>query len=192
MALPLFPVSPLPADLGRTWDWGESSAKYDTGARQASTAYTKPLYSYQVPIPVMNEFKESSLYQFVDGRRGMTDPFFVKDPYVYGVNSVLAVRSGITNAATLYVYDTRSFTIHPDTTTIGSLFSSLSGYVRLGVEYAIDQDSGILTVNTKAVTDVWGARSFEYFRKMYLDAPYSETAKLWNLFGTTLTLKEMP
>lgn len=194
MSLPLFPVSPLPADLGRIWQDGVTDAVYDNGARQASTAFTKPLLNYTIPMPAILETRESSLTNFFFGtgnRFGQLRPFLLKDPYLFQVTSVLGVRSGIT-VGTLFMYDTNSFSIRPDTTTIGSMFSALSTYVRLGFDYQLDQDSGILTVNTKASNDIWGVRSIEYFRKFYNASPYANTGKIWNVFALNISLKEMP
>ena len=192
MSLPIFPFSPLPANLSRTPDWGENVARYDSGEQQGDTPYLRPLYQWSVPIKLMTEIKQSSLWAFVNDRRGQVKPFLIKDAYDYQVNSVLGVRSGIISAATLFLYDTNSFFVRADTTTVGSLFSTLSGYVRNGVEYSYDQDSGLLTVNTKAATDVWGVRSMTYFRKAKFNAPYNETSQLWNIFSSTLTIVELP
>lgn len=191
MALPIFPI-PMPGGAQRTFDFGENITLYDSGERQADTPYSRPLYRWNLPISVMNEIKQSSLETFMLGRKGMTKPFLVKDGYDFAVNSNVAVRSGITNAATLYIFDTNSFMTRPDTTTVGSMFSSLSGYVRLGVEYALDQDSGILTVNTKAATDVWGVRSMQYYRKAAFSTQYIETSPIWNIFAVNLQIGELP
>ena len=164
--------------------------KYDSGARQAMTTYMRPLYRYRVPIPVYNEIKQNSIMYWYNLVKGETLPFFMKDPYDYSVNSVLVVRSGLISAATMYVYDVNSFKVYPDTTTVGSLFSSLSGYVTAGSEYTIEQDTGILRVNTKAGNDVWRATSLEYFRKCALEQTYNERAIIWNIFGTELTIEE--
>jgi hypothetical protein len=192
MSLAIFPASPLPADLGREKAWGENQIIYDSGAMQSDTAYVRPLYRWNVPFKNYTEVKHSSLWLFWDQVKGRTFPFLMKDPYDYFVDSVMAVRSGITNAATLNLYDLNSYMVRPDTLFIGSLFSTLSGYVRNGVEYSLDQDTGILTVNTKAVTDVWGARSMFYFKKCTFRAPFVEKSPLWNVFGTELTIWELP
>ncbi len=192
MSLPLFPIDPLPADLDRKINWGENVVVYDSGEQQASTAFMKPLLIWSIPIKLMTEVKQSSLWSFANDRRGTVRPFLMKDPYEYRVNSVMGVRSGITNAATLFLYDVNSFSVHADTTTIGSLFSSLSGFVKLGTHYNFDQDTGILTVNTKDVTDVWGVRSMQYFRKCKFASQYGDNAKLWNIWTTNLSVVELP
>lgn len=191
MPYPIFPVSPLPADLDRTPSWNTDRVRYDSGARQGFSTYARPLWEYDVSFSNMNEVKEAVLVTFIHSVRGMTDPFLMKDPYDFRVNSVVAVRSGITNAATLFLYDTRSYQMRVDTFSIGSLFSSLSGYVRLGVEYGYEQDTGLFTVNTKAATDIWGVRSGEFFRKCAFISDYRERSRLWNQFGATVKIEEI-
>lgn len=191
MAYPIFPVSPLPANLTRDFHWKVDKVRYDSGARQAMTSYARPLYRYEVPIPIYTEIKQSSLAYFWNLVKGETLPFFMKDPYDFRVNSGIAVRSGLISGATLYLTDANSFRIYPDTVSVSTLFSSASGYVTLGSEYTIEQDTGILRVNTKTGTDVWGARSLEYFRKCVFEAPMVERAVLWNIFGTVLTIEEV-
>lgn len=193
MSLLIFPLTPLPTEIERYKDWNESVERYDSGERQAASPYLKPLYHYTVNIKLMTEVKQSSLWYFIDSVKGMTSPFLMKDPYDLYVNSVMGVRSGITNAATLFLYDTRSYMVRADTVTVGSLFSVLSGYVRNGVEYSYDQDSGVLTVNTKAITDIWGVRSMQYWKKVAFENQYKEVSKLWNLFSVSgMQLSELP
>lgn len=192
MALPIFPFSPLPANLERFKNWNENDITYDSGEHQTDTAFVKPLYQWTIPVKLMTEIKQSSVWAFWDDRKGGTRPFLMKDPYDYAVASVMAVRSGITNAATLYFRDLNSYSIRPDTVAVGSLFSTLSGYVRNGVEYSIEQDTGIVTVNTKATADVWGARSLAYFKKVKFGGPYKETSQMWNIFATNWTIVELP
>lgn len=192
MTLPIMPYSPLPANIQRTWNWGENVVTYDSGEQQADSPFQKPLLQWQAPVKLMTEIKQSSLQAFQNATKGMTRPFLMKDPYEYAVNSVLAVRSGITNAATLYFFDTNSYSIRPDTVYCGSLFSALSGYVRNGIEYSVDQDTGIVTVNTKATADVWGVRSLQYYRKCKFSSQYNETSVLWNIFSTTMQIVELP
>ena len=127
----------------------------------------------------------------VDSVKGGTYPFLMKDPYEFAVSSVLAANSGVVQPTTLQLYDTRSFFVRADTTTVGSLFSSLSGYVRLGQQYNYDQDTGVFTVNTKAINDVWGVRSMEYYRKCKFDGDYSDSAVIWNIWNAQIKIKEI-
>jgi hypothetical protein len=194
MSLPIFPMSPVPAALDRTFSWNENVVMYDSGDSQGDSAYTRPLYQYNMPLTYYNEISQNSLWQLFNGsasgRKGMTKPFLMKDPYDFRVFSVAAVASGVT-AGTLYLYDVNSYRVRADTTTIGSLFSSISVYVKLGVNYNYDQDSGVFTIITKGSADVWGVRSMEYFRKCRLMSPYKETSAIWNNFNATLTINEV-
>jgi hypothetical protein len=189
----IFPVSPVPTELSRTFDWGENTVKFDSGLIQTMTPRSRPLYQYQMPFQNINIVKQSLLTVFVNSVKGRVFPWLFKDPYDNAVNSVMAVRSGYASGSPgLSLYDTMSFFLRADTTTIGSLFSSLSGYVRLGVEYNYDQDTGSFSINTKAVTDVWGVRSMQYFRKCRFTAPYADTSPVWQQFNTTVKFEEVP
>lgn len=190
--LPIFPFSPLPAALQRTRDWGENTNIYDSGESQGDTSWLRPMLRWTVPVQLMNELKEGPLVDFVDQTQGMTKPFLIKDAYEFRVNSQIAVRSGITNGATGYFTDTKGFQIRPDTVTVGSLFSVLSGFVTFGSEYTIEQDTGIVLVNTKAVGDIWGVRSIQYFRKARFSQQYDDTATIWNIFTTQMQIMELP
>tara|TARA_R110000868_G_scaffold157974_5_gene385637 strand:- start:402 stop:974 length:573 start_codon:yes stop_codon:yes gene_type:complete len=176
-----FPYSPLPAGLTRAAQWNESIQVFDSGVRQAITPYKKPLYNYGLNISKMNEISQAPLWAFWNARKGMIEPFLMKDPYDYRVNSIVSVRSGI-NAGTVAIYDTNSWTIRPDSTTVGSMFSALSGYITLGVEYTLDQDEGILTVVTKDNTDIWRCTSMQYFRKVAFASQLTEKSLLYNIF----------
>lgn len=188
----IFPVSPLPAGLNRQVDWGEQTTSYDSGRYQAVTPYLRPMYNLAVPFRNFTEVKQGQIFTFINSQKNGTMPFLMKDPYDYRVNSVLAVRSGYASGSgNLYLFDTNSFFVRADTTTVASLFSVLSGYVRLGLEYSYDQDTGTFTVNTKAQADVWGIRSMQYFRKWVFDGKYNEEATLWNIFNVNLRFKEI-
>lgn len=191
MSYPIFPVSPLPAQTDRTRGWKSDNVTYDSGAYQGMTTYQRPLMKYSIPWTNFTEVKQAQLVSIVDSVMGPTFPFLMKDPYEFAVNSVLAVQSGVVQPSTLQLYDTRSFFVRADTTTVGSLFSSLSGYVRLGVEYNYEQDTGIFTVNTKAINDVWGVRSMQYFRKCIFAGDYRDVAVLWNIFNATVNINEV-
>lgn len=192
MSLPIFPFSPLPANLQRQQNWGENVVTYDSGATQGESPFLRPLYIWTVPIKLMTEIKAGSLWSFNYATKGMTKPFLVKDAYDFAVTSVLAAGSATINASTLYLFDTNSFFVRADTTTVGSLFSAMSGYVSNGVEYAYDQDTGLLTVNTKALNDVWGVRSMTYYRKARMSQSYKETSQLWNIFASEVDMVELP
>lgn len=191
--LPTFPYSPMPGGITRTPFWNENVQTYDSGADQGFSNYVKPFYRYTIPLSLYNEIKQAVVWPFFrDQTRGMLRPFYIKDPYDSFSAPVTAVRSGLTNAASVPLYDVNSYSIRVDTTTIGSLASVLSGFVTLGVEYGYNVDSNVLTVNTKAAGDVWTyPHTVSYFRKVRLAAPFVETAQIWNIFGSALTLNEV-
>lgn len=191
MALEIFPVSPLPANTTRIKRYNANVARYDSGARQAFSNWSKPLYEWSVPFKNFNETKQNTLNWFYNNQFGPVNPFLMKDPYDFRVNSVLVASAGYTDGATLYVYDTFSYYILVDTTTIGSLSSALSGYVTLGQEYQYDQDTGILTANSIDGTDVWTAQSLQYFRKVAFKDDYSDTSPVWNIFNSNIVIEEM-
>ncbi len=191
MALLTFPFSPLPAGTDRFKNWNEAEIAYDSGDSQGLTAFLKPLYEYNMPMQGYTEIKQSSLWSFWDRVKGTVTPFLMKDPYDYAVNSVLAVRSGI-STGTLFLFDTNSYMVRPDSVSVGSLFSSLSGYVNLITNYTLDQDSGVITIVTKSNTDVWGARSMSYYKKVKFTGAFKEASPIWNVFHTNLSLKELP
>lgn len=192
MALPIFPFSPLPAGTDRMPDWNAEVQVYDSGDQQGLTPWLRPLYDYRLPLKNYTEIKHSSLWYFISVvAKQQTNPFLMRDPYDFAINSVLAVRSGI-SAGSLFLFDVNSFMVRADTTTVGSFFSSLSGYVKLGTNYNYDQDSGVINLTIKSNTDVWGARSVFYFKKVRLMEPFRETSPLWNIFQGDLHLKEMP
>lgn len=192
MSLPIMVFSPLPAGITIAKDWNENDTRYDSGEHQADTSYLRPLLTWTVPIKLMTELKEGPMWDFIDTTRGMVMPFLMKDPYRYQVASATAVPLGVISANTAFLYDANGYFIRADTTTVGSFFSSLSGYVRNGFEYAYDQDTGLLTVNTKATNDLWGLRSVEYFRKVKFASQYKESATIWNIWGANLDIIELP
>lgn len=190
MALPIFPTTPMPANLDRSPYWKADAVNYDSGAYQSVTPFQKPLYRWSIPIKLMTETQQSSLFNFWNNIKGRTLPFLMKDPYDFRVNSVLAINSG-TDVGTYFLFDVNSFSVRADTTTIGSMHSVLSGYVALGTDYNYDQDSGVLTAITKSNTDIWGVRSMQYFRKCVFDDDYTERSIMWNLFGAQLQIREI-
>jgi hypothetical protein len=192
MSLPTFPQSPLWAGLDRQKMWNETVNVYDSGDMQGSSPWSRPMYVYTQAVSAYQAITQSSLWAFWDTVQGTTQPFLIMDPYDHNVNSVMGVRSGIVSGTSLQLFDTRSYPIRVDTTTIGSMFSSLSGYIRNGVEYSYQQDTNVLMVNTKAATDVWGVRSAYYFKKVRFTSQMIENSDLWNSFHTALTFREMP
>jgi hypothetical protein len=187
----IFPVSPLPASMTRKLRFNAAVARYDSGARQAFSPWSKPLYEWNIPWRNMNETKQTTLQSFAQDMFGPVTPFLMKDPYDYRVNSVVAVSTSQTQGGTLQIYDVKSFFIRVDTTTVSTMTSNLSGYVSLGTEYDYDQDNGVLTVNTIAATDYWTAQSIQYFRKVAFKEDYSDQSPIWNIFNSNIAIEEI-
>jgi len=187
----IFPSSPLPGGLQRKKQWNGNFVRYDSGAGQGFTAWTQPRYEWNIPWKNINETKQNTLASFADDMRGVVDSFLIKDPYDYQVGSVL-VASGATNGSTLQTFNIKSYHIRVDTTYIGSLTSTLSGFVTLGQEYSYDQDVGVITVNTMNGTDQWSiVATAQYFRKAHFKRDYSDTSPIWNQFQVNVVIEEL-
>ncbi len=193
MVLAIFPTSPLPAGMTKTQDWHESDAKYDSGAAQGLTPYSRPLMRYQIPFKNINELKQESLQLFVKNQRNGVTPFLMKDPdpLDFRINSVFVTSGDVTEPASRNIFDTSSFFVRVDTTTIGSLTSNKSGFVTLGAEYDYDQDTGLLTVKSIDTDDFWTAASLQYYRKCKFASPYSTNMVIFNQFSLSLIIREI-
>ena len=187
----IFPVSPLPAQMTRKLRFNAAVARYDSGARQAFSPWSKPLYEWQIPWKNINETKQATLQSFANDMFGPVTAFLMKDPYDYRINSVLLCSTNQTNGSTLYIFDTKSFYVRADTTTVATLTSNLSGYVSLGTEFSYEQDTGILTINTIGATDFWTVQSAQYFRKVAFKDDYSDQSPIWNIFNTNIAIEEI-
>jgi hypothetical protein len=189
MVYPIFPVSPVPADLSRAIRWGGNHARYDSGAAQGLTPYAKPLYDYGLGFRNINETKRDQIVSLTNSVKGKTFPFWFPDPYDY-VNSNLVVESGIA-AGSVFIYDLNSFQIRPASLQVQTLSSALSGYVTNGTEFNYHMESGYITLVTKASTDVWGVRSlFTLFKKCFFKRDYSDQSQLWNIWQSGLEFSE--
>lgn len=191
MALyPIFPVSPVPADMQRDMFWNTNVVKYDSGARQGLTPFAQPLYRYRLNFKNIMQTKREQLTGLVNSVQGTTGSFWFPDPNDY-VNSCLVVRSGLTNAATVQVFDTNSFTIRPASLQVQTLASATSGFVTNGAEFSYNMESGWMTVNTKATTDVWGVRSLTtLFKKCSFSQNYGDSSQLWQVYASGLQFEE--
>lgn len=169
--------------------WGGNTARYDSGAKQGLTPFRQPLYKYDLGFTNINSTKQAQIISLINSVRGTVSPFWFPDPFDY-VGSVLAVASGVTTGS-VRLFDLNSFYIRPHTTDVATLFSSLSGYVSNGAEYSYNIDSGFITISTKAVIDVWGARSLDtLMKKCSFTQDYSESTRLWGIWNTRMTFEE--
>ena len=122
----------------------------------------------------------------------MTTPFLMKDPDTFRVNSALAVATNfLVNPVSLNLFDTRSYFIRADTTTIGSMTSALSGFVVLGTDYDYEQDTGLLTVHSINSGDFWTVSSAQFFHKCAFASTYKESIIIWRQFSIRLEIEEI-
>lgn len=192
MAFAVWPDSPQPAGQSMTPDWNDISVRFDSGAHHGHTTYARPLYTdWSIPWKNIPQAKRDTILGFVNSMRAGATPFLVKHHKDYRVNSVLAASAGYTDGASFFTYDVNSFLIRIDTTTIGSLFSTLSGFVTLGAEYQYDQDTGIMTANSIDGTDVWRIESVQYYRKVYIKRNYQETGIIEGQYTGRIVLDEV-
>lgn len=192
MALAIFPSSPLPGGIQRTKAWNSYNVRYDSGAQQGFTAYKRPLYEWSIPWQNIPDTSQRTIAYFADTVKGTVTPFLIKDPYDYAVGSVQLVNTTNAQGSSLQTFNTQSFHIRIDTTTIGSLTSVLSGYVSLGTQYSYDQDTGVIMVNTKDTNDRWSTpTTITYFRKVHFKQDYSDMSRLWNQFQISIVLEEI-
>ena len=188
MVLPIFPTSPVYADIERERFWNVAISRFDSGKRQGSTAYTKPLMRYKIGLQNMQISKASSLVAFYDSRQGESAPFLFEDPYENRINGVPCVRSG-TGTRSFFVVTSAGFGYIPVS---GSLLitSALSGALVQGTHYSFNADTGVFSTHiTVATADTWTA-SCEYFRKCAFDG-YQEHSNLWQNFVGSISFSEI-
>lgn len=187
MVLPIFPTSPVYADMTRNPFWNAGVQKFDSGARQGSTPYTKPLYQYSINITNMQRTKQQSLHAFWNARKGSVSPFLFEDPYDNYINGVPCVRSG-TGARSFFVVTSDGYGYIPVS---GSLLitSALSGALVQGTHYQFNPDTGVFSTFAVATGDTWTA-SCRYFRKVAFDA-YQEHSNIWQNFNGSVSFSEI-
>ncbi len=192
MALAVWPDSPQPAGQSMVPDWGEIVTRYDSGVHHGTVTYARPLYTnWAIPWTNIPQGKRDTILTFVNSMRAGAQPFLLKHHVDFRVNSVLAASVGYTAGDSFFTYDVNSFLIRADTTTIGSMFSSISGFVTLGSEYQYDQDTGIMTADSIDVTDEWRIESVQYFRKVYIKRNYQETGILFGQYSARIMFDEV-
>ncbi len=189
MALATLVISPLPADLTRDPQWGESAVRYDSGARQASTPYVKPLYRYSINFSNIPRSKQSSLEAFYHDRQGKVQPFLMQDPYDYASHGGLIVRTG-TNPSSFWAVTGRGYPVIAKSGSL-RLVSALSGALTQGSHYVLDQDTGIIVASMRPTSaDYWFASSLDFYKKVAF-VSYSEQSRFWNIFGGSFVIEEI-
>ena len=190
MVLPIFPSSPIWANLSRTPGWAEHVNRYDSGVRQSGTAWVRALYDYSISATNFNEITQSSLHTFVNSLKGRVSPFLFKDPYDY-VASVSVTQPTSTNMGAgsgFYFVDVRSWRFIPDSAFL-AVNDAASGSLVNGVDFVMSQDNGWCSLLIP-VSSVWTA-SFQYFRKGAFESTYVERSPIWNIFNATLIIQEL-
>jgi hypothetical protein len=186
----IFPSSPVWADIIRTPMWNEEVFKYDSGQRQGSTAWARPLYRYEVHAKNYTETKHSSLEAFWNTLKGKTTPFLFKDPYDYATSAsiVQPTTTAMGNGSGFYLVQQNSWRVIPDSVFL-SISDPRSGVLTYSTHYVTSWDTGWVTVKV-AVSSLWTS-SFQYFRKVAFDDDWSEQSNLWNSFESNLLIQEM-
>ena len=189
MSLSILVMSPLPADLTRDPQWGESAVRYDNGARQASTPYVKPLYRYTVNFSNIPRSKQSSLEAFYNARRGKVDPFLMQDPYDFSGQGAVIVRTG-TNPSSFWAVTAQGYPVIARSGFL-RIVSALSGTLTQGSHYILDQSTGIIVASMRPTSsDHWTATSLEFYKKVAFSS-YSEQSRSWNVFGGSFVIEEI-
>jgi len=189
MTLAIFPSSPLWADLTRSPLWAEEVQNYDSGLRQAATAWVRPLYVYGVNVANMNETKQAALNSFWNQQQGKTTPFLIKDPYDYTATNVTQPTSTDMGVGSGFFFmDANSYRVIPDSSGL-RVDASDSSNLTNGIDFVLSQDNGWCSL-LKAVGSVWTS-SFEFFRKAGFDSQYTELSPVWNIFSTSLVIREL-
>jgi hypothetical protein len=193
----IFPTSPLPANFDRQKEWGDSDNFYDTGLAQATTALTKPLYTFNFNAVNMPMSQQSSLSRFEDIMKSGLTPFFIKDPYdQYDFSDGRTiVRTNQVDPSTMFFRNSNSYHYWPDSATFsGWLTSNLSGTLIFGTDYVLDQETGIVTFSLAAAANDWYsvANTVSYFKKVKFASPLRMASpKVWGQFDITVQMKEL-
>lgn len=189
MSLAIFPSSAVPAGMRRTQNWNESDVTFDSGAYQAMTPFSRPLWKYEIPWQNINEIRQQMILTHVNSVKGRVFPWFFKDPYEFRIGSQEQL-AGLSTGNTGYFTDDKGFFVYADATTVQTIACG-AGFAALGVEFNYNQDSGIVTLLDKGVGSAWSTASGEYFRRVRYSKPYSDLGVLWQQFGVDIAFDEV-
>lgn len=191
--LPIWPTSPVPANLTRQPIWGENVVTFDSGGRQASSPFVKPLVKYSVSLSNIPRSKQSSLWAFFNRSKGQTIPFLFMDPYDYQVQGALAVpvNAGVSS---FFMLSNEGWPVIAASGQV-TITSAQSGALTANSHWLLEQDTGIIQVliNSGRVNsaDSWTC-SGNYFRKCGFADQYQETSPIWNSFNAQVVWSELP
>ena len=181
MTLPIFPSSPVWANLTREPIWSEEVYHYDSGLRQGASPWSQPLMRYTVNAQNFNELKQSSLFTFMNTLKMRSSAFLFKDPYDYKANGVVQPTStNMSSGDGFYLMEANSYRILPDSANF-LLRDPRSGNLVSTSHYVMSLDNGWVQALV-AVSSVWVC-SMEFFRKCAFETQYVELSRVWNNFN---------
>lgn len=190
-SLDIWPNSPMPT-VQREIDWGGTSHRFATGRQQSSTAQAKPLFRWNVPFTNVGSACRALVYDFYTSPRikGDVGRFLMKDPDDFLVSS--AGVTFTTGVNTFFARDKNGYSIIPASGQL-NIVSVESDTLTNGVDYTLDQDTGIMTyVLTPSATDSWSVQSTEYFRKCKFSGNYRDASpRVWAQFNIQLQIEEV-
>jgi hypothetical protein len=169
--------------------WSGEVHKYDSGLRQGSTPWVRPLYRYSVAAKNYSELKQSSLHLFWNTQKGMITPFLLKDPYDYTAEAVVqATSTNMDSGDGFFFQEVNSYRMIADSAAL-YMADPASSQLLPDSHFVMSGDNGYVTVLVP-VSSVWTA-SFEFFRKVAFDAQMAENSPIWNQFSTSLIIQEL-
>jgi hypothetical protein len=179
----------MPADLLREPMWGENINIFDSGQRQNSSPYAKPLYRYTLNLTNLPQSKQQSLHAFWNKVKGQTQPWLIQDPYDLPVNGVICVRTG-TAPTSFFVVTADGWKVIPVSGTC-LITSAKSGPLTAGSHYLIDFSTGFITpLLLPSSADVWTA-STQYYKKCVFSAQFGEQSVIWQQFSGQMQFTEI-
>jgi hypothetical protein len=185
MPYPIWPTSPVPANLRRESFWGEAVQTFDSGIEVGATPYAKPLVRYTVDMVNVPRTKQQSMAAFFNTCRGRAAAFLFADPYDYRVNGVVCVNtSNLVNS--FYVRSVEGFPILPAS---GSL--AIRRFpADAAATFTADYDNGVVTLTTSPSSGDYYVASCHYFRLCKFDS-YNEASTIWEIFNGTVAFHEI-
>ena len=188
-SLSIWPASPMPV-LAREIDWGETDTMFQTGRAQTSTALSQPLMRWNIPFTNVMSADRRQIYNFYMNMKGPVGRFLMMDPDDFHVAS--AGISFITGVNTFLGRNEFGHRVIPASGHI-NIVTVLSGTLTNGIDYTLDQDTGIMTyVLTPSATDSWSVQSTDFFRKCKFAGGYQDASpRVWSTFNITVKVEEV-
>ncbi len=186
-----WPTSPIWADLNRKPSWNENVNRYDSGLFQGSTNWVRPLHTYRVQGKNAPRETQASLYLFVNSLKGSTTPFRIKDPYDYQFNAVTQpTSSNMVSGDGFFVINNFGWRSLPDENAHVFFDPASPSALVESTHYVASYDNAFITLLVP-VSSLWTA-SMDYFRKAHIAERYEERSTLWNNFGISIIIQEIP